>query len=223
MQHTVQASFRELVEASVEAFDEQLFAFFDPDESLSYELRVPRNDSGGSVGALVYISPKSGASMPEAWAAALDKHNLVWVGAHDSGNEVHVARRVGMALLAPAVAAQAATLSAGRTYLTGFSGGGRVASMMMPIYPERFAGALFICGANPMFAVSQEALDALERSPVVFVTGTGDFNLQDTQMAIGTFHQAGLANVQLMVVEGMGHELPKVQDIDRALDYFSGD
>ena len=217
MQQTVKATFRALVEASIEPFDPQLNEFFEPGEELLYQVRTPAGGRADPPGLFVYISPKPGAGVPDGWGEVLDEHNLIWVGAQNSGNEVHVARRVGFALLAPAIAVQTGAVDASRVVLAGFSGGGRVASMMMPAYPDRFAGALFICGANPLFTVTPDALDGLSQVPMVFLTGTGDFNLEDTRMAITTFQQAGLTKVRLEVVDGLDHALPGAADLDAAL------
>ncbi|MEM7016302.1 MAG: hypothetical protein AAF512_03045 [Pseudomonadota bacterium] len=221
MEQTVSKIFSDL-DTSADIFDEQLLPFFESWEELIYEVRTPTQaEHDNPPGVLIYISPKPGAKMPTAWGEVLDKHNLIWVGAQNSGNEVHVARRVGFALLASEIAAaQVDAIDTSRIFLTGFSGGGRVASMMMPEYPERFAGTIFICGANPMFNAPQDVLDTLAQVPMVFLTGTGDFNLEDTKMAISTYQYAGLDKAQLMVVDGLGHALPEAQDLDTALQSF---
>ncbi len=217
----IEAAFSDLAEACGDAFDPQLLSFFAADEPLRYELRAPAAPAGGPApGLLVYISPKQGARMPEAWGPVLDEYNLAWVGAQDSGNEVHVARRVGFALLAPAAAARALQVDPSRMLLSGFSGGGRVASMMMPAYPRQFRGALFICGANPLFTATPQTVDALAHVPMVFLTGSGDFNLQDTRMAMATYQQAGLHGLHLMEVDGMDHSLPPAPPLGKALKYL---
>ena len=90
--------------------------------------------------------------------------------------------------------------------------------MMMPEYPERFVGAVFICGANPWFGGSDEIIEALGDRPMVFLTGTDDFNLEDTRMAIATYRGAGLAEARLLVVDGMGHALPGRNDLETAIE-----
>ena len=106
MQQVQSATFGELMDASGAGFDRQLIEFFQADETLAYDVRTPRPEVAQPPGVLIYLSPKSGARMPEEWGRVLDRYNLMWVGAHDAGNEVHVARRVGVALLAPALAAE---------------------------------------------------------------------------------------------------------------------
>ena len=221
-QQTARATFKELRDASHDALDPQFENFFEPDEELVYQIHTPANiDSARPPGVLIYISPKPGSRMPQDWAEVLDRHNLIWVGAENSGNEIHIARRVGLALLATVMATRLETIDTSRMVLAGFSGGGRVASMMMPVYPELFAGAIFICGANPLFNAEQSTIDALQQLPMVFLTGTGDFNLEDTQMAISTYRNSGLARTELMIVDGLDHALPLATDIDLALDKLS--
>ncbi|NKB98783.1 MAG: hypothetical protein GKR90_09870 [Pseudomonadales bacterium] len=220
-EHTYRVTFSELLVSSKDAFDSQLEQFFEQDDELTFQVRMPSNEDSTPPGLLIYISPKQGARMPEAWGAILDQHNLVWVGAENSGNEVHVARRVGLALLAPSVAGTYGQFDLARVYLSGFSGGGRVASMMIPSYPTLFSGAIFICGANPVMVATEETVAQIEHLPLVFLTGTGDFNLEDTQWSLQTYQQAGLSRAQLMVIEGLDHALPEASAIDDALNALS--
>lgn len=207
---------------AVNSLDEQFADFFKPEDELSFQVRLPNPiRPEAPPGVLVYISPKAGAQVPVGWADVLDKNNLIWVAALDSGNEEHVARRATKAVLALLVATEASPIDSARVILSGFSGGGRVASMMMPMYHGLFCGALFICGANPLFNAAQETLAALKKKPMVFLTGTGDFNLEDTQMAIQSYHQAGLLAAELSIVEGLGHALPDGQDLQSALSFAS--
>ncbi len=211
---SVTASFTELLEHPGTQFDDQLLEFFAPDEPLTYQVNLPDDES--PVGLLIYISPKPGARLPETWESTLKRRNLAWVAAENSGNEIHVARRVGMALLAIPLVEQQTDLNREQIILAGFSGGGRVASMMMPVYPQLFSGALFICGANPLYTATPEAITALQSTPMVFLTGSGDFNLEDTRMAIESYQQAGVP-AQLSVVDGLGHALPDATELAAAV------
>lgn len=220
---TVSVTVRELVGESSELLRE-VGGALQLDEPLSFEVCTPPGVGSAAhpaPGVLVYISPKTGAKLPEAWLPLMRAANLIWVGANESGNEILVPRRVSLALLGAEVAARASTIDRSRIYLTGFSGGGRVASMMMPFFLARFAGAVFICGANPVGPVSEEIRSLVPERRFVFLTGTGDFNLLDTQMAIQTFEMAGFENLRLDVIENMGHELPPAEAMANAIAFVS--
>ena len=201
----------------------------DRTEPLTFELFVPDRASNSAPGLLVYISPKPGAKMPPAWAEVLNNANLVWVGANDSGNEVHVQRRVALALAAPEAArAHCASLgindiNADRIYLAGFSGGGRVASMMAPVYPSRYQGAIYICGANPVSPMEEAQIVSLQSHRFVFLTGTRDFNNMDTQFAVDLSRRAGLGGCAFYVIDGHGHALPEPGPVARCIEFLEGD
>ena len=221
MDTTISATFAHLLDAAGGDFDTQLSSFFEPDERLTFEVRLPEGADGAPPGMFIYISPKPGAAVPPGWGRVLDQHNLAWAGALDSGNEVHVARRIGLALLAQSLVGRAGPIDTGRVYLGGFSGGGRVASMMIPMYPDRFAGALFICGANPLMGASADTVEAIRAMPLVFLTGTGDFNLEDTRFALATFQHAGFTRAELLLIDGLDHELPDDDGLMTALEALS--
>ena len=213
---TYATEFGTLAESAHAQIDGDLAPAFDPDEQLEFEVYVP--DAPGPKGLVVYISPKPGAAVPESWCPLLDDLGLVWVGAKHSGNQVAVARRAGLALLAPAVAAVHADMD-DRRLLTGFSGGGRVASMLMQTHPAVFGGAIYLCGANPLLLVTPEQIETIRSKPLLFLTGTGDFNLDDTQMALSTYRAAGLHNAILEIVDGLDHALPAAEAMSSALRY----
>jgi hypothetical protein len=196
------------------------------DEPLTFELWVPQRAAVEPPGVLVYISPKPGAGLPAAWATVLEELNLVWVGANDSGNEVAVVRRVALCLLSRHVATQhlaRASIDAideSRVYLSGFSGGGRVASMVIPHYPQLFAGVVFVCGANPTGPLQP---GQLANHRFVFLTGTEDFNLMDMQMAFSVSQNAGIGASALYVVDGLEHALPEAAALRQALRFVDGD
>ena len=193
-----------------------------PDEELNFEVRVPDNDSDTAAGALVYISPNASGAMPHEWASVLDTLNLVWVGANESGNEIVVARRAALALMGREVAALAGPVDRSRIYLSGFSGGGRVASMMVLLYPTEFSGGLFICGANASGPAPDDQARLIAPLRFVFLTGTDDFNCADTEFAYGSFVAAGLGEPTLTVIDGLEHGLPGATDFRSALQVLDG-
>jgi hypothetical protein len=95
-----------------------------------------------------------------------------------------------------------------QTYLSGFSGGGRMACIIAFALPEYFGGVVPICGTNPL-----PRLDALrhrvhDRLSVAFVTGENDFNRKESEVLMAPlFAELGIRS-KLWVVPKMSHALP---------------
>ena len=215
---TFAATVRALLGDDAAAFDGAISL----DEGLAFEVFVPVGAADTPPGVLVYISPRPSASMPPGWRDVMQERNLVWVGANGSGNEVPVGRRVELALLAAQVAAAHVDVDESRVYLSGFSGGGRVASMMIPYYPHVFRGAIFICGANPLGFVEPHVVAMLTEHRFVFLTGSGDFNQFDSQLSCHSFQAAGLDGARITVVDGLEHALPDAPDLADAVRWLDG-
>src|SRR3954447_25410295 len=90
-------------------------------------------------GLLVWVSPSGRGAAPRAWVDTLAKHKLIWIGAENSGNERAVWIRVGLAVDAAADMQQRYKIEPTRVYVSGMSGGGRVASMIGLAYADVFA------------------------------------------------------------------------------------
>jgi poly(3-hydroxybutyrate) depolymerase len=118
-----------------------------------------------------------------------------------------------------------------RVYIAGMSGGAQIASIVATLHPDLFNGGLFFCGVNPW---SERDVDPwLENPPddfssmkenrYVFVSGTEDFKLAATARVYRIYKKAGIEDSKLIVVDGMGHEVPDAKTLDRALDFLDRD
>lgn len=191
------------------------------DEPLAWQMYVPESYSHQRpAGIMVYISPKQTAKIPRQWKPLMAEHNLIWIGANDSGNRVPVPRRMAFALTAPAVVDRDYETDAGRVYLTGFSGGGRVASMVAAEFPSLFRGAIFNCGAVFWRTETPDGLDQIRNNHYVFVTGTYDQALEPTKKAFRAYREAGVDNSKLMIIRNMAHRNPKWRDFDKAIRFL---
>ena len=110
-----------------------------------------------------------------------------------------------------------------RIYLSGFSGGGRVASMMAAEYPEIFKGGIFNCGADHWGDDEPERLDLIRTNRYVFLTGTYDDALEQTKKAYRGFQNAGVEHSKLMIIRNMSHSNPKRRDFKKAIEYLDLD
>ncbi len=194
------------------------------DETIEWEMYVPETyDPEAPAGLMVYISPMDTGRISEGWKDVMESSNLIWIGANQSGNRIRVARRVTYAMVAPAVVARDYQVDATRVYVSGFSGGGRVASMVAPEYPQVFKGAIFICGVNFWGNRKPAQLGAVQANRYVFLTGRKDFNRDETRSAYRSYRKAGAENVLLMDISGMDHRNPSAGKLAEAITFLDDD
>jgi len=194
-----------------------------PDENIEWELYVPESyDPASPAGLMVYISPSDSGGIPKGWKDVMDVNNMIWIAANRSGNRTRVARRVSYALFAPAVVARDYEINIARVFVSGFSGGGRVASMVAPEYPTVFKGAIFICGVNFWGNREPDQLGVVQANRYVFLTGREDFNRDETRSAYKSYKKAGAENVLLMDIGGMDHRNPSAKRLAEAIAFLDG-
>jgi len=197
---------------------------FDPGEEVTWQYYVPPNYSpDNAAGLLVYISPTQSGAMPKAWRSVLDKHNLIWVGADSSGNRTRVPRRVLLSLLAVEHAQLDYSIDEKRIYLSGFSGGGRVASMAAMDHPQVFSGGLFFCGADLWDLESSLDMDIIREHRYVLITGTLDQALEPVKRTYRGYRKAGISNTKLMIIRNTGHNTPRRSDFAKAVAFLLDD
>ena len=193
---------------------------FDPAARINWQVYRPAHSGDKPPGILVYVSPTRSGAMDGRWTNVLDKHNLVYIAADHSGNKIPVTRRMVFATSALMAVKQQFEIDEERIYISGFSGGGRVASFISNQYPTVFSGAVFICGVNFWNEDVIGDLDRVLNNRYVFVTGTRDFNLNETRIVHRKYLKAGAANSLLEIENGMGHALPNANTLRTALEFL---
>ena len=194
----------------------------DPGEPLSWEVYLPVNDSEDTPGVLVYVSPRAEGKIDLRWKSVMDSHNLIYIAANDSGNKISTIKRMLIATMAIHALAQNHAFNIERIYVSGFSGGGRVASRLASHYPEIFSGAIYICGVDFWKEKQTPKVDRLLQNRFVFLTGSKDFNRSETSRIYRKYLKAGATQSKLMVIPGMRHQLPDDADLAEALRFLDG-
>lgn len=192
----------------------------DPADEINWQVYRPVDSGGKPPGVLVYVSPSRSGSMDGRWTKVLDKHNLVYIAADHSGNKIPVLRRMVLATSAIIAAKKQFEIDEERVYISGFSGGGRVASFLSNQYPTVFSGAIFICGVNFWKEDQIEDLSLVLNNRYVFVTGTRDFNLKETRIVYRKYLKAGAENSLLEIENRMGHALPNTKTLATAIEFL---
>lgn len=153
----------------------------------------------------------------------MDQQNLIYIAANNSGNRKPVNRRMVLALMALKALEKEHRFSDSRMFVTGFSGGGRVASVLATQYPEVFGGAIYICGVDYWKDEQTPRVERLLQNRFVFLTGSKDFNRDETRNVYHRYLKAGAQNSMLMVLPGMSHEHPDATAMTEALQFLDGE
>lgn len=201
----------------------------------SFEILRPADfREDGSWGLFVWISPNESPRIPTSWEQVLVRHKLLCIGANHAGNKRDILDRIRLAVCANIEMGKRFKLDAKRMYVAGFSGGGRVASMLGVAYADLFTGVIPMMGVNfytdlpspdgkklfpPQFIPDEEVLQIAKRSTsFVLLTGEKDFNRAETKIVLEQgFHKEGFTACRSLEIPGIGHVMPEAQWLEQAL------
>lgn len=203
----------------------------------TFEILVPK-DYKPTVphGLFIWISPGNAPSIPKEWEPVLAEKRLIFIGARNSGNPRDIFDRIRMAVDANVNLRPLFNVDGRRVYVSGFSGGARVASMLGVTYAEMFSGTLCYMGVNfyndttapdgkvyPADYVPDDQVLALAKKfcRYVLVTGTKDMNHANTYgVHENGFKKEGFANVKLMDIPGQGHSPPAAEWLRKGIEFL---
>jgi hypothetical protein len=195
--------------------------FIGADEEIIWKMYVPETyDASKPAGLMVYISPTPEGSMPVKWQPVIDEENLVWISANQSNDETSTARRILYAVLAPQIASRNYRIDTDRLYLSGFSGGGEVASTVAINFANLFDGAIYICGATYWTNHPPKLFEHVKANRYVFLSGEDDIHHKTIRTIHRKYQNAGLPNIRLMIVRSMRHSNPDTRNFRKAINYL---
>ena len=139
------------------------------DEDIAWQVYVPETYSANDpAGVIVYISPSNSGELPKDWMETLKDQNLIWIGANQSGNKINTRKRISYTIFSVAMLTNTYEINQDRIYLAGFSGGGRVASIVAAEYPHIFKGAIYMSGVNFWNQNASRNIEQIRRNAYVF-------------------------------------------------------
>jgi dienelactone hydrolase len=193
-----------------------------PDKAVSWQVYLPANDTAEKPGVLVYVSPMDSGEIDSRWREVMDRQDLIYISANDMGNEIPTIRRMVMANLAIQALAKNHVFDPGRIYVSGFSGGGKVASLLATQFPEVFTGAIYICGVYFWKEDQTPKVERVLQNRFVFLSGSKDFNRMQTRRIQQRYIAAGAKHTRLIIVPGMAHRRPDADYLTEAILFLDG-
>src|ERR1051325_1296924 len=174
-----------------------------------YQLFVPKSHKKDKpAGLVLFISPSDQPAGFKSWQAACEKEGILFASPFAAGNSVAAGQRTRIILDVLDDVRRQHAIDPDLTYITGFSGGGRMACAIGFALPEYFGGVIPLCGTNPISATTYLRHRAEERLSVAFVTGEKDFNRKENEEYMYPWLQEVGIRSKLWVVPNMGHAIP---------------
>ncbi len=178
-------------------------------------------------GLLVFVPSWREQGLPLLWQEPLNRHELIFVSAANSGNDVKILdRRLPLALLAYENVRAQYPLDPKRVYIGGISGGSRAALATALAYPDVFHGALLNAGSDPIGGEAGIYLppadlfrEFQEQTRLIYVTGDADeVNLLDDEVSRASMRDWCVFNIEVRIVRRLGHQLLDPTSLRLALD-----
>jgi predicted esterase len=187
-----------------------------------YELFVPPAPKGKSDGLPMVLFISAGDA-PAGWSqleSVCRQKGILFASPYGAGNNTAMPRRVRIVLDVLDDVRRQHRIDPDRTYVAGFSGGGRVACAIAFALPELFGGAMPVCAGGELREESWLKHRAIDRLSAAFLTGTEDFNLGEVERFRGPmFAEMGI-RTKVTVVPKMGHGIPDAKVFQGALDWL---
>jgi predicted esterase len=192
-----------------------------PEQNIDWEVSVPTNYSASTPpGLVVYVSPTEYGGPPRDWSDMLEAHDLIWIGARKSGNDWPVAERMLKAMMAPIFLRQSYVIDPERVYVAGLSGGGKTATRVATATPELFKGGVYMAGTVSWGDSAPPKIELIRQNYHVFLIGSNDPGLRETQRTYRAYKAAGAMNSRLITIRNYRHRMPPAEYFERAIVYL---
>lgn len=165
----------------------------------------------------------SASDAPAGWSnleAVCRKQGIVFASPQGAGNNAAMPKRVQLVLDVLDDLRRKQSIDPDRTYIAGFSGGGRVACSIAFALPEVFGGVIPVCAGGELRDEQWLRHRLTDRLSVALITGTNDFNRGEVERYRGPmFSEMGI-RAQATVVPGLGHGIPNDKVFEGVLKWL---
>lgn len=183
----------------------------------TYELFVPPNYKAAQAAPLVlFISPSKQPTGLAQWRSVCEEHGAIFVSPYDAGNDCDTRERVRIVLDVLDDVRRRYAIDPDRTYIGGFSGGGRIACAIAFSLPEYFGGVVPVCAAGDLREETWLKHRAQARLSVAHLTGETDFNRGEIERFRGPMLADLGVRSKIWTIDGLGHGIPGAKSLDTA-------
>ena len=200
-----------------------------------YAVFVPNDyDPARPAGVMVFVGSGDRTRPNVEYAPVLEDANLIWIAPAGIGNEQPVPWREWVAINALREVRRRYATDPDRLYISGTSGGGRVASRLMVIASDFFTGGFPFCGVNYYAdlpngeGASWEGFwpnpdrrlltMAKERSRIVLFTAESDMNRDETRLNFRQSQKDGFRQIAYLEEPNHGHAPPSPEYLRKGIE-----
>jgi pimeloyl-ACP methyl ester carboxylesterase len=187
----------------------------------TYELFVPeRSDTKKPYGMVLFVSPGDGPTGFKQFEGPCKELGLLFVSVYGAGNNCPTKKRIRIVLDVLDDVRRQFPIDPDRTYIGGFSGGGRIACAIAFALPEHFGGVLPVCASGDVRSEPYLRQRVRERLSVALLTGETDFNRGEVERLRGPYLKDIGVRQKVWVQPKLGHGVPESKTILEALKWL---
>jgi pimeloyl-ACP methyl ester carboxylesterase len=188
----------------------------------NYEMFVPsrRGTAKKPLPVIVFISP---GNEPMGWKhfEGLCKDNdILFAGPRGAGNDCPPKLRVRIVLDVLDDLRRNHYTDPDRTYVAGFSGGGRIACAIAFALPELFGGVMSICAGGDLREESWLRQRVIDRLSVALLTGERDFNRGEVERLRGPYLKEVGVRTRVWTQPALLHNVPAEKYLGEAFRWL---
>jgi predicted esterase len=174
----------------------------------AYELFVPASyDASQTWPLILFISAGDQPAGLAQWRSVCERDGVLFASPHRAGNNCDMKQRVRIVLDVLDDVRRNYNIDPDRTYIAGFSGGGRIAGHIAATYPEHFGGMAPVCATGELRDEPWLQHRLIDRLSVALVTGESDFNRGECERFMFTWLGELGVRTKVWVPKG-GHAIP---------------
>ena len=190
----------------------------------TYELFVPPKYNARKKSPVVlFISPGNRGAGFNQWKTSLSKAGIIFASPHQAGNGTPTPQRVHIVMDVLAELRRNFNVDPDRTYIAGFSGGGRIASVIAFALPEYFGGVIPVCAGGDLRQEPALRQRVKDRLSIAHLTGATDFNRGEVERMRHTTLTELKYREKTWVVNRLGHGIPNATIFAEAFKWLEDD
>lgn len=165
----------------------------------------------------------SAGDQPAGWGqfqSVCQQKGIAFASPFNAGNNTPMPRRIRIVFDVLDDLRRRHRIDADRTYIAGFSGGGRVACGIAFALPELFGGVIPVCASGDLRDELWLRHRVIDRLSIAMITGTGDFNLGEIARFRGPMLTDIGVRTKVTVVEKLGHGIPDAKSFSEVIEWL---